>query len=71
MTGKSRLKRGAAAVPFSVIMASVLGFGGFLGGSYLWDRYGGPITDPDDAYAYLCGLLVGGVIAIGASTASL
>jgi hypothetical protein len=42
-----------------------LGLGGLLAGSYLWGHLGPPAKDPDDTDAYFCGLLVGGVMAIG------
>jgi hypothetical protein len=56
--------RRIASVLFSSIMACVLGLGGFLGGSYLWSRYGPPPNDPDEMDGYFCVLLVGGAIAI-------
>lgn len=58
-------RRRASAVLFSLIMACLLGLGGLLAGSYLWDHFGPPARDPDDTEAYLVGLLVGGVMAIG------
>ena len=58
-------RRRASAVLFSLIIACLLGLGGLLAGSYLWDKFGPPARDPDDTDAYLCGLLVGGVMAIG------
>ena len=70
-TGNAKRKRAAAAVLFSLIMACVLGLVGFLGASYLWGRYGAATNDPDDTDAYLCGLLVGGVVAISAGMVSL
>jgi hypothetical protein len=71
MTEHSRRKRTAAAVLFSLIMACLLGFGGLLIGMYLWGHYGQPANDPDDTDAYLCGLLVGGIMAVGGGMASL
>lgn len=64
----SRLKRAATAILFSLIMAWLLGIGGFLAGSYLWGHYGRPANDPDDTDAYLAGLLVGGAAAISGGT---
>jgi len=59
------LRRRAAAVLFSLIAAYLLGLGGLLAASYLWDHFGPPARDPDDMDAYFCGLLVGGAMAIG------
>jgi hypothetical protein len=42
----------------------MLAFGGLLAGMYLWGHFGPPAKDPDDTAAYLCGLLVGGVMAL-------
>jgi len=58
-------RRRAAAILFSLIVAYLLGLGGLLAGSYLWDHFGPPARDPDDTDAYFCGLLVGGAMAIG------
>jgi hypothetical protein len=71
MNENRKRKRAAAAVLFSLIMGCVLGLGGFLGGSYLWGRYGPPANDPDETDAYFCGLLVGGITAVGAGSVSL
>jgi hypothetical protein len=57
-------RRRAAAILFSLIVASLLGLGGLLAGMYLWDQLGPPANDPDDTDSYLCGLLVGGVMAM-------
>ena len=57
-------RRRASAVLFSLITACLLGLGGLLAGSYLWDHFGPPANDPDDTNAYLFGLLVGGLLAI-------
>ena len=62
---ESRSKRAVAAALFSSIMACLLGFGGLLIGMYLWSHFGPPARDPDETDAYLCGLLVGAVMAIG------
>jgi hypothetical protein len=45
-------------------MACLLGLGGLLAGSYVWDHFGPPANDPDDTNAYLFGLLVGCLLAI-------
>ena len=58
-------RRRAAAILFSLIVASLLGLGGLLAGMYLWGHFGPRATDPDDTDAYLFGLLVGGVMAVG------
>src|SRR5258708_14681564 len=63
--------RAAASVLFSLIIACLLGLGGFLGSSYLWSHYGPLPGDPDESDAYFCGLLVGGAIAIVGGTVSL
>ena len=65
MTKNPRRWRVTAAILFSLIMGCLLGFGGLLAGMYLWGHFGPPTRDPDDTDAYLCGLLVGGVMAIG------
>ena len=67
----TRRKRAAAAILFSMIMALVFGFVGFLGGSYLWTRYVPPGDDADDIHAYFGGLVISGVLAIGGGATSL
>ena len=62
---ESRRKRAVAAVFFSSIMACLLGFGGLLIGMYLWGHLGTPAHDLDDSDAYVCGLLIGSVMAMG------
>jgi hypothetical protein len=71
MREHSKIKRVAAAVVFALLMAFVLGFGGLLGGGYLWSHFGPPANDPDETGALLCGLLVGGSMAVGGATAIL
>ena len=61
----SKVKRVAATVAFSLLMAFVLGLGGLLGGDYVWSHFGPPANDPDETSALLCGLLVGGLLAVG------
>jgi hypothetical protein len=58
-------RRRAAAILFSLIVACLLGLGGLLAGMYLWGHLGPSAKDPDDTDAYPCGLLVGGVMAMG------
>jgi hypothetical protein len=70
MRPKLNTKR-AAAVLFSLIIASLLGLVGLLFGGWLWDRYALPTRDADDTAAYLCGLLVGGVLALSGGVACL
>jgi hypothetical protein len=65
MTKHSKARRATTAMMFSLIMACLIGFIGFLAGMYLWGLFGPPPKDPDDTDAYLCGLLVGGLVAIG------
>jgi hypothetical protein len=71
MTKHSKPARAATAILFSLIMACLLGFGGLLAGMYLWGHFGPPAKDYDETDAYLCGLLVGGVVAIGGGAALL
>jgi hypothetical protein len=71
MTENSQLKRAVSALFFSVIVACLLAFAGLLGGSYVWAHHGRPSNNSDDTDSYLCGLLVGGVMAIGGGAASL
>jgi hypothetical protein len=71
MTKHPRGWRAMAAISFSLIVGCLLGFGGLLAGMYLWGHFGPPAKDPDDTDAYLCGLLVGGVMAIAGSMALL
>ena len=71
MIDKVKLRRAAAAVLFSLLVAYLLLLGGVLAGAYMWGHYGPPADDPDDIDALLCGLLVGGVMAIGGGVASL
>jgi len=52
-------------------MACLLGFGGLLIGMYLCSHLGSPAHHPDDSDAYLCGLLVGSVMALGGGAALL
>ena len=59
------LRKRAAAILFSLIVACLLGLGGLLAGTYLWGHSGPPANDPDDTEAYLFGLLVGGLMAVG------
>ncbi len=71
MTRHPQLRRTAAAISFSLIIACLLGLSGLFAGSYLWGHFGPPGKDPDDTDAYFCGLLVGGFLAIGGGTATL
>jgi hypothetical protein len=68
---RAQLKRAAAAILFSFIMACLLGLSGLLIGMYLWGRFGPPANDPDDTAAYFCGLLVGRLMAVGGGVALL
>jgi len=71
MRENSKLRRVALALLFALLMAFPLGLGGFLGGGYLWSRFGPRATDADEPEAYLCGLLVGGFMAVGGGVAIL
>lgn len=64
MAKQTRRMRAATAILFSLIMTCLLAFGGLLAGMYFWGHFGPQAKDPDDTDAYLCGLLVGGVMAI-------
>jgi hypothetical protein len=71
MRNNAKLKRAAAAIVFSLLMAFVLYLAGFLGGNYLWSRFGPPANDPDETSALICGLLVGGSMAVVGAAAIL
>jgi hypothetical protein len=71
MTKHSKPAIAATAILFSSIMACVLGFGGLIAGMYLWRHFGPRAKDFDETNAYLCGLLVGGALAIGGGVALL
>ena len=58
----SLLRKRAASVVFSVLMACVLGLAGIVVGNYLWGHFGPPAADPDDTQGYLFGLLVGSIL---------
>jgi hypothetical protein len=64
-----KVRRIAAAALFALLMVFVLGLGGLLGGDYLWSHYGPPATDPDEIDALLCGLVVGGIMAVSGGVA--
>jgi hypothetical protein len=64
MRNNSKLKRALGAIVFSLLMAFVLYLLGFIGGYYLWSHFGPPANDPDETYALICGIIVGGLIAI-------
>jgi hypothetical protein len=64
-----KVRRVGAAVFFALLMAFVLGLSGLLVGDYLWSRYGPPANDPDETDAFLWGLVVGGVMAVGGGVA--
>ncbi len=63
MKNNSKLKRAVGAIFFSLSMAFILYLLGFLGGDYLWSHFGPPANDPDETYALMCGLIVGGLMA--------
>jgi hypothetical protein len=65
MRERQRHWQAVAAVLFSLLMASLLALGGDIVGMYLPSRFG----DADETDAYLCGVLVGGVLAIGGGVA--
>lgn len=71
MTPHSRQSRALTAIAFSLIMVCLLGFVGLLAGAYLWGHFGPAPRDPDETDAYLCGLLVGGIMAMGGCMALL
>jgi hypothetical protein len=57
--------RAAATIIFSVIVTAVSGFLGMLLGWYLCPHFGRPANGPDDTDTLICGLLVGGIVALG------
>jgi Na+-driven multidrug efflux pump len=71
MTKAKKTKRAVTAILFSLILGGLLGFVGLLVGMYLWTHFGRPPKDPDDSDAYLCGLVVGGLMALIAASGSL
>jgi hypothetical protein len=71
MMKPNQAKRAVTAILFSLIMAGLLGLGGRLVGMYLWAHFGRLSKDPDDSDVYLCGLAVGGLMALIAGTISL
>jgi hypothetical protein len=71
MRVNSKLRRVVAVILFSLLMAWVLGLGGLLGGSYVWSHYGPAAKDPHETDAYLCGLVVGALMAVGGVVAIL
>lgn len=70
MAPSSKISRAATAVLFSLIMACLLGFAGDLLGMYACHFFQ-PANNPDDTDVYLCGQVVGPVIAIGGGLFSL
>jgi len=62
MKEQGRYWQAVAAILFSLLIAWLLALGGLLGGSYLCSLYG-PLSDETDTY--VCGVLLGGVLAIG------
>jgi hypothetical protein len=71
MRNNSKLKRAVGTIVFSLLIAFVVFLVGFLGGNYLWSHFGPPANDPDETYALICGLIVGGLMAIFAALAIL
>ena len=63
--------RAAAAVLFSLIVASLLGFGGNLLGMYFCGYFGQSRNSGDDTSVYLCGLILGLAMALGGGSWSL
>jgi hypothetical protein len=63
-TDNAQIKRAAAAIVFSLLMAFVFYLAGFLGGNFLWSRFGPSANDPDETSALICGILVGGSMAL-------
>jgi hypothetical protein len=64
MRNNSHFKRAASVIVLSLLMAFVLYPAGLLGGNYLWSRFGPPPNDPDQTYAFTCGIVVGGFMAV-------
>lgn len=59
------VRRRASTILFSLIIGGLLGLGGFILGDLCWEHFGPPATDADDMQAYLCGVSVGAVLALG------
>jgi len=68
MTQQTKLTHVAAAIAFSLIMASLLAFGGLLLGMYLWSHFGRAPTGPGDTDSLLCGLFTGGLMGVVGGT---
>jgi hypothetical protein len=70
MAPSRKISHAATTILFSLIMACLLGFAGDLLGMYACHFFQ-PANNPDDTNVYLCGLLVGTVMAIGGGVFSL
>jgi hypothetical protein len=64
-------KRLAATILFCVAMGFLLFLGGFLAGSYLWNRFGPLANNADDLASYNCGVVAGAVLAVAGTAAFL
>ena len=71
MTKAKQARRAVTAILFSLIMGGLVGFAGLLAGVYLWSRLWSSGKRPDDSDAYLCGLVVGALMALVAVSGSL
>jgi len=71
MKDTSKRRRAVSAILFSLIIACLLAFGGFLAGMYFWSRFVKPANELDDTNIVLCGQLVGGILGSGGGIASL
>ena len=71
MRSNPKLIHAAEAIFFSLLMAFVPWLVGLLTGMYLWSHFGPPANDPDETSAYLCGVLLGGLMAVAGVVAIL
>jgi hypothetical protein len=71
MKDNSKLMQVVSAILFSLIIASLLAFGGLLAAIYIWSRFVQPAHGLDDTNAVLCGQLAGGILGVGGGIASL
>jgi hypothetical protein len=70
MVSSPKRSRAAKAILFSLVIACLLGFAGDLFGMYAC-HLSKPVSNPDDTDVYLCGQLLGTVMAIGGGLFSL
>ena len=64
MRNNSHFKRAASVIFLSLLMAFVLYPAGLLAGNFLWSSFRPPSNSPDQTYAFTCGILAGGFMAV-------